>query len=224
MLEDRVLKRLETIMTEEIKPAGSYLFREGDRSDFLYYLYEGRVKLSKASLSGKLLTIHWLQSGDLVGEISLGKETRNCFHAVVTKEARLGMIPQAALQTLLLQDADLSMQLLSWMSEINRLTASKMRDLLMYGKPGALSCMLIRLAKTYGEKIEGDRIRITQKITNMDLAELIGATRESTNRLLQQLKEEGRISYEQGYIVVDDLDYLRSVCHCDECSQEFCRL
>lgn len=68
------------------------------------------------------------------------------------------------------------------MGQMHRVTQSKFRDLMLFGNPGALCSTLIRLSNTSGEE-SGRHILISKKLTNSELGELIGATRESVNRL-----------------------------------------
>ncbi|MFP3490515.1 helix-turn-helix domain-containing protein, partial [Staphylococcus sp. SIMBA_130] len=81
---------------------------------------------------------------------------------------------------------------------------------------GALASTLIRIANTYGIE-EGDTIRMTTKFTNTEIADLIGATRETVNRMLNQLKKDHIIAYENGTIMIKDLEQLKAICHCEGC-------
>jgi CRP/FNR family transcriptional regulator len=113
---------------------------------------------------------------------------------------------------------------MKWMGLMQRTTQSKFRDLMLFGKTGALASTLIRLTNTCGEKSEDGSIKLAIKLTNTDLANMIGTTRESVNRLLSTYKEEGVISYEQGQIIIHDLLYLKSIVNCPNCPPEICRI
>ncbi|UUZ85022.1 helix-turn-helix domain-containing protein [Paenibacillus sp. P26] len=103
------------------------------------------------------------------------------------------------------------------------MTQTKFRDLMMFGKPGALCSLLIRLNNSYGEAC-GKHHRIAVKMNNTEMAEMIGATRESVNRMLSEMKKEDVIDMESGHVIIKDLDYLRDVCHCENCPKDICRL
>ncbi|WP_229727430.1 helix-turn-helix domain-containing protein [Sporolactobacillus putidus] len=91
-------------------------------------------------------------------------------------------------------------------------------------KNGALASTLIRMAHGYGRK-EEDGIHYTIDLTNSDLAQLIGSTRETVNRMLQAWKNDGAIGYYHGSIVIRNLDYIKAICHCeDRCPMNICRL
>src|SRR5690606_19192373 len=104
------------------------------------------------------------------------------------------------------------------------MTQTKFRDLMMFGKPGALCSTLIRLYNTYGEMRKDGSVMIGKKLTNTELADMIGATRESVNRMLSDLKNAGAVSNENGYMVVKNIQYLKDICHCENCPVDICRI
>ncbi|WP_231571063.1 Crp/Fnr family transcriptional regulator [Gordoniibacillus kamchatkensis] len=115
---------------------------------------------------------------------------------------------------------------MKWMSLQHRTTQSKFRDLMLFGKPGALASTLIRLCNSYGVATK-DGIRIDAKLTNTELADFIGATRESVNRMLSDLKKDGIIDMSGGHLVVKSLAELKSICQCPSfpaCPREICRI
>jgi hypothetical protein len=93
-------------------------------------------------------------------------------------------------------------------------------------KPGALASTLIRMSNTYREKRE-DGIHLQLKLTNTEMADLIGTSREGVNRMLNMLKDEGTISLVKGNIVIHRLADLRKMCKCPTfpaCPTAICRL
>ncbi|MCJ8011220.1 Crp/Fnr family transcriptional regulator [Paenibacillus sp. KQZ6P-2] len=217
------LDRLMVIMKERIVPEGSHLFWEGDFSDKLFYVKRGRIKLTKSTDEGKELILYMYQSGDMVGQADPFFSSKHSFTAEVLEESEIGVIDQKDLEVLICQHCDFAIDFMKWMGIHHRLTQTKFRDLMMYGKPGALCSTLIRLSNTYGEK-HGDTILIHKKITHTDLSNMIGATRESVNRMLSDLRKKDAVEYENGMIVIKDLEMLQDICHCEMCPNEICRI
>src|SRR5699024_3682676 len=114
-------------------------------------------------------------------------------------------------------------EFMQWQNHMKRFIQLKLRDLLFHGKDGALASTILRTANTYGENRE-DSIFVTRKFTNNDFAEMIGSSRETINRLLLSFKENGIISYKNGWIEVLDMPRLKELCHCEECPVSICRL
>ncbi|GAB6990460.1 Crp/Fnr family transcriptional regulator [Paenibacillus pini] len=217
------LNRLKGIMKERIVPEGSHLFWEGDCSDKLFYVIRGRIKLTKSTDEGKELILYMYQAGDVVGQADPFFSSKHSFTAEVIEDSEVGVIEQKDIETLICQHGEFAIDFMKWMGIHHRLTQTKFRDLMMYGKPGALCSTLIRLSNSYGEKHE-EHILINKKVTHTDLSNMIGATRESVNRMLSDLRKKDAIEYENGMIVIKDLSMLQDICHCEHCSKEICRI
>lgn len=217
---------LQSIMTPRKAEAGSYLFWEGDEAGYLYYVRKGKVKLRKMTEDGKGLILSIVQEGDLFGEIDgFGGSQHNC-SAEVCEDSEIGVIQQKHLEIILFQHGDLAVQFIRWMGIQQRIVQSKLRDLLLFGKAGALASTLIRMANTFGVMKE-DGIMLEIKLSNSELADMIGATRESVNRQLSAWKDEGIIDMVKGIIIIRDLAGLRAVFNCPgcpTCPKEQCRL
>ncbi|NMO96847.1 Crp/Fnr family transcriptional regulator [Paenibacillus lemnae] len=207
-----------------VAPKGSLLFWEGDLSDKLFYIKNGRVKLTKSTEEGKELVLYMYQAGDLIGHADLFTRTRHSFSAEVLEKSEIGVIDYKSLEELICQHGDFAIDFMKWMGVHHRITQTKFRDLMMYGKPGALSSTLIRLANTYGEVQENGWILITKKMTHTDLANMIGATRESVNRMLRDLRKQDVLDMTAGKMMIKDLSHLQHMCRCELCPVEICRI
>ncbi|HEY2495316.1 MAG TPA: Crp/Fnr family transcriptional regulator [Paenibacillus sp.] len=210
-------------MKDRILPEGSHLFWEGDLSDKLFYIKRGRIKLTKSTDEGKELILYMYQTGDMVGQADPFFSSKHSFNAEVIEESEIGVIEQKDLEILICQHCEFAIDFMKWMGIHHRLTQTKFRDLMLYGKPGALSSTLIRLGNTYGEERDGNTL-INKKITHTDLSNMIGATRESVNRMLSDLRKKDAVEYENGMIVIKNITMLQEICHCEMCSKEICRI
>ncbi|MCM3784149.1 Crp/Fnr family transcriptional regulator [Neobacillus mesonae] len=204
-------------------PKGSHLYWEGDIADKLFYIKQGRIKITKFTDEGKELIMYIHQDGDIIGHADPFFSTRHSYSAEVIEESEIGFVDTAELQLLIEINGGFALDFMKWMGIYHRITQTKFRDLMMYGKQGALCSTLIRLGNTYGE-LEGSHIRINKKMTHTDLSNMIGATRESVNRMLGDLRKQGALGYEDGYILIKELDTLRKICRCEQCPVEICRI
>jgi CRP-like cAMP-binding protein len=226
-LSEENFERLRALMHPVKASAGTYLFWEGDPADRLFYIHSGRVKLKKDSEDGQELTLSLLGQGDLIAEYGGTSVARYGFSAEIMEDAHLGQIKLDELELLMLQYGGFALELMKWSGLYQRIMCSRLRDLLAYGRSGALASTLIRLSNTYGIACS-EGIRLDIKLTNSEMAKCIGSTRESVNRLLNHWKEEGAIALEQGgTIIIKRLCYLRKICHCPAdplCPKEICRM
>jgi CRP/FNR family transcriptional regulator len=220
------LDKLQSIMYPKRMKVGTYLFWEGEETGKLYYIRSGRVKLRKTTEEGKDMIFSILQKGDLIGDVDGYGDSFHSYSAEVIEDADIGIIQQRDLEIILYQHGDFAIQFMKWMGLTHRTTQSKFRDLLLFGKTGALASTLIRMSNTYGVMC-ADGIRLELQLTNTEMADLIGATRESVNRMLCTLKDEGTITITNGQIFIQHLDALRRTCNCPTypaCPKEICRL
>ncbi len=215
--------KLEKMMHEQKVPVGSPLFSEGDAANKWFYIRKGCVKITKSSKGGKELILYLFHEGDLIGQMDHYRDSRQSFQASALEECTVGILHQRDLDFLLCQHGPLAGEFMKWMGLMHRMTQTKFRDLMMYGKSGALCSTLIRLSNTYGRKSESG-ILISKKFTHTELADYIGAARESVNRMLGHLKTAGVIDWDDGHITILNMDYLREGCHCENCPNEICRI
>ncbi|WP_010271076.1 Crp/Fnr family transcriptional regulator [Paenibacillus senegalensis] len=214
---------LSSLMHEHSYSKGSSLIWEGEKAEQWFYIKRGKVKVTKSTEDGRHLILFFLQEGDFFGEFAAAGNQRYSFDAAAVEDTVVGVVSHTELEALISMDGSLALHFIKWMSLMQKTTESKFRDLLLFGKKGALASTLIRLSNTYGEKVE-DGILIRSKLSHTELANLIGTTRESVNRMLSNYRDEGIVSYEQGYLVIRDLAYLRSSICCPDCPVEICRL
>ncbi|SMO60606.1 Crp/Fnr family transcriptional regulator [Melghirimyces algeriensis] len=216
-------ERITEIMTIKNIPAGNYLFHDQDLTNNLYLIVDGRVQVTKITDQGMELTFALKQAGDLLETSAFwGTQYCTCF-ALTLLDTVVGVIRFQDLENLWRQYPDLSVEFMRWMALEQRIMQSKMRDLMLYGKSGALCSTLIRLANTFGTPTE-DGIYIDIKLTNQDLAYFIGATRESVNRILGKWKTDQVLSINNGCIFIHNIQYLKDLIQCEECPIDICVL
>lgn len=217
------LAKLMEHMCEFKMEAGAFVYRENDPSDKLYYVFKGSVKQTKLSEDGKDFVLHLFNEGDFFGQTDPFENAVQQYNAKAVEPSVIGFIHRQDLELLLWQDRSLSLDFMNWMGLMHRQTQSKFRDILLYGKAGALCSTLIRLANTYGQTVE-DGIVIRKKLTHSELADFIGSARESVNRLLMDLRKKQVVDMVDGQLVIRDIEYLRHKCNCEQCPIQVCRV
>lgn len=217
------VERLAGIMYSRKVKKGSNLFWEDDKAEYLYYIKQGRVKITKSADNGASFTLYLHHDGDLIGYGDGMTGSVYLLGAEAMEDCDLGLIQRKDLEVLLWQHGDLAVEFMRWQGTMHLLTQTKFRDLMMFGKPGALCSLLIRLNNSYGEPF-GEHSRISVKLNNTEIAEMIGTTRESVNRMLSDMKKENILDIVSGHFIIKDLAYLRDICHCENCPKHICRV
>ncbi|MGN1384966.1 MAG: Crp/Fnr family transcriptional regulator [Bacillus sp. (in: firmicutes)] len=203
-------------------PKGTYIFHEGSEPDELYLIKKGKIAVSKLLSDGRELTIRICSRNDIVGELLLfSQNPAYMFHAKALEDSEAFVISKNTLESKLESNHKSTVAYMKWISIQYRRTQTKIRDLLMYGKKGALYSTLIRLANSYGVDTESGII-VTLPLTNQELANLSGTSREMISRMLSELKAKQILSIEKGIITVHNLLFLKTAIQCENCPAEIC--
>ncbi|RXI98357.1 Crp/Fnr family transcriptional regulator [Anaerobacillus alkaliphilus] len=209
--------------TEIYIKSGSSLFLEGDPPTHIYLVRKGRIRLSKTNIEGKVLFFQLKQKDDFVGEFSLYNNLKATCNADVIKDAVLIRFERIVLEELCLENGSFALAFMKWFSKHHNILLSQFRDLIFCGKTGALYSILIRLSHAHGQ-IREDGVFINKKLTNQELANYIGATRESISRILKALINDGVISLQSKYITIHNLKFLQEQLRCEHCPYDECTI
>lgn len=121
------------------------------------------------------------------------------------------------------QDGVFALEIMRWQALMRKQSETKLRDLLLFGKQGALASTLLRLIAMHGKQVGEDYV-ISKRPSDSELGQLIGAPRETVNRMFSQWKKDKVISSTTTKIIVHDANYLRDLCHCEGCPVGVCRI
>lgn len=203
---------------------GTFLFQEGSLAEELYIVQSGILQISKIIPDGRELTLRMCSRGDFVGELNIfSPAPRYLLSARITEDGDVAVIKKEVLEERLSNDLPLALEFMKWMSQQFRKTQTKFRDLVLHGKKGALYSTLIRMTNSHGIKTNKGFL-IELPLTNQELANFCGTSREVVNRLLSDLRKAGIISIDKGAITIHDLEYLKREIDCEDCPIEICKI
>jgi len=203
---------------------GEYVFYPGDTARYVYCLEKGEVFISRMQEDGREMITNYLTDDAVFGALALHSVNKeHTTYAKVKKDCILYKYEKRQFEQFILTNEDIKMEWLQWLDIDRDRNSSKMRDLLLYGKQGALYSVLIRLTNSFGVKT-GDGILINTQLTNHELAGLCGTSREVVNRMLSDLKKQKVIKVDKKYITVLDINALRRNINCDRCSIDVCQV
>ncbi|WP_338449066.1 Crp/Fnr family transcriptional regulator [Niallia oryzisoli] len=223
-LSEELTKLLQSVHHIRKINKGSYLYQEGQDAAELYIIQSGKVQISKMTPDGQELTLRMSSAGEVIGELPMFySSSKYMLNAKVVEGGEVAVIYKNELEKRLERDNGLAIEFIRWMSHQNRKTITKFRDLILNGKKGALYSTLIRMSNSYG-KITTSGIMIDLPITNQELANFCGTSREVVNRMLSELRKNQIISVDKGIITIHDLDYLKTEIHCENCPVDICNI
>ncbi len=203
--------------------SGTILFSEGEESQSIYLILSGLIRLSKLTADGKEFAVNLNQKDELVGESGLFNGLPLSVTATAIEDAVLMRYDRSVIEKLFEENGEMAVAYMKWSSIHNQSTQSKFRDLILCGKKGGLYSTLIRFSNSYGEN-HPDGVLINVNLTNHEIANYIGTTREGVNRMMSELKKDQIISYENNMIVIHDLNYLKEFLKCGDCPVEICTI
>ena len=198
------LDLLADLGTQTTLEEGQDLFRQGDEADGLFVLLDGLVEISTLSRDGRKLAHILLKPGTVFGEIALFDGGRRSATVTAKKPLRLIQIRRDRLLTEIQENPELAIQLLRLAIGRMRWMTEQLDDYAFQSVETRLARKLVFLSQTIGEN---DVIRMSQS----DLAEHVGATREAVSKALAELKYNGIVDIGRGSIVLRDTHALEAL-------------
>jgi CRP/FNR family cyclic AMP-dependent transcriptional regulator len=179
---------------------GEVVFREGELAERLFLIDSGKVKLSISSPGGQELLIGLLGRGQIFGELEVIDRGPRAMDARAMEDARVYALDTDVFWTMLENRPALARRLLELMARRLRRADQTSQDLVFFDAPTRLARRLLQLADDHGEPVgEGEEsIRITVRVTQEELAQMIGVTRESANRLVASFAGRGWVAWNDG--------------------------
>jgi CRP/FNR family cyclic AMP-dependent transcriptional regulator len=199
---------LRSQMVEVRLARGQALFSEGDPGDRLYVVLDGKMKLGRSAVDGRENLLAVMGPGEMFGELSLFDPGPRTATATAITDTTLRGLGNAALQPWLTDHPEVAAQLLAALARRLRRTNEAMADLVFSDVPGRVAKALLDLAKKFGVEAE-DGLRVTHDLTQEELAQLVGASRETVNKALADFAGRGFLRLEGRGVVILDLDRLR---------------
>ncbi|MGA3056778.1 MAG: Crp/Fnr family transcriptional regulator [Candidatus Limnocylindrales bacterium] len=187
---------------------GEVLFHEGDPGDALFIVASGAIKVVVPSDEGEEAILATLRRGDFLGELALLDGAPRSASAIALEATDTLALPRDQFRALANTEPAIRDALLTALvRELRRLT-THVAELHFLDLTGRLAARLARLAEENGEALPNGSIRLDAPLTQSDLAAMIGATRQSVNKLLREFEEDGLLRFERDSIVVPDVQAL----------------
>jgi CRP/FNR family transcriptional regulator len=186
---------------------GQILFNEGERGDRLYVITEGKMKLGHASSDGRESLLAVLGPAELLGELSLFDPGPRTATATALTETSLMGLGHAALRPWLTGRPEVAEALLQALAQRLRRTNDQMADLVFSDVPGRVAKTLLDLGDKFGRPLP-DGVHVTHDMTQEELAQLVGASRETVNKALADFAARGWIRLESRSVVLIDPERL----------------
>lgn len=202
-LDEETTRALRAAMVEVRMRRGEVLFNEGEPGDRVYVIADGKIKLGHTAPDGRETLIAVLGPGEMLGELSLFDPGPRAATATAIAPSRLLELRHDDLMVFLRTRPDLSAQLLQGLARRLRKTNAALADLVFSDVPGRVAKALLDLAARFGVPTE-EGIRVVHDLTQEELAQLVGASRETVNKALAEFGNRGWIRLEGRAVLIID--------------------
>jgi CRP-like cAMP-binding protein len=197
---DRLLAHARAERVDE----GRVLFRKGDPGDRLYVVLAGRISISTTSEAGKEVVLNVLGRGEVFGEIALLDGKARTADAIAMAESHLLVLDRADFMPFLERHPEVSARVIAVLCERVRWISDSYEDALFLELPARLAKRLLVLAQYHGEPGDGTTTRIEFPLSQQELANLAGVSREAVNKLLRDWQSEGVIAHDKHHVTILD--------------------
>lgn len=186
---------------------GEVLFDEGENGDRLYIIEEGKIKLGSSSGDGRENLLAILGPGEMFGELSLFDPGPRSLGASAVSDSVLYELEHSALVRVIEERPAVAKHLLTALARRLRRTNEALADLVFSDVPGRVAKALLDLSTRFGERVD-EGIRVAHDLTQEELAQLVGASRETVNKALADFAGRGWVRREGRAVVLLDIDRL----------------
>jgi CRP/FNR family transcriptional regulator, cyclic AMP receptor protein len=195
-------------VTEVRLGRGERLFAEGDAGDRLYVVLDGKIKLTRSAPDGRENLVSVIGPGEMFGELSLFDPRPRTMSATAVTDVRLAALAHDDLRVWLTGRPDVAMHLLRALARRLRRTNDVMSDLVFTDVPGRVAKALLDLAERFGTQ-QDDGVQVNHDLTQEELAQLVGASRETVNKALADFVARGWLQLHPKSVLLIDPERLR---------------
>jgi CRP-like cAMP-binding protein len=161
------------------------VFAQGEPGDLLYIIISGKVKIGNRSPNGQETLLAILGPSDMFGELSVFDPGPRTSSATTITAVHAVSMDRDALRTWIADRPEIAQQLLRVLARRLRRTNNNLADLIFTDVPGRVAKLLLDLAQRFGTQDDG-ALRVTHELTQEEIAQLVGASRETVNKALAE--------------------------------------
>jgi CRP/FNR family cyclic AMP-dependent transcriptional regulator len=211
-LDDETVADVLTRVTTKELQRGEVLFRQDDPADQLWFLGEGRIKLTRVAADQRETLLAILAPGEVFGETCLLEGTPRVATATALLPSTVAVVGRAEVDLLLATHPDVIPVLLQVLARRLRSVNELLTELAFRDVAGRVAKALVDLSLRFGQPSDGG-LRVAHGLTQEELAQLVGASREAVNKALSDFAARGWLHPEPRGVQVRNLERLRRRAH-----------
>lgn len=207
---DAQIEKVSEVVSMQRVGRHQFIVREGDPGETFYLIVEGSVAVCRLGSDGRETILSILKEGDFFGEMSILDSSLRSASIKSLTEVELGFIKRDDFLALLDNNPQIGRLLVIELSDRLRdanqlIAATTSQDI-----RSRLASLLLNLSENFGEPADNG-IRISLRLTNQEMANMIGTTRETVNRTLNRFWDDRMIDMRTSHVVVVDQERLKAL-------------
>lgn len=201
-LNDDELAEIAAFTLERRYQKGRIIFVEDEPGEAIYFLKSGLIKVSKQDGEGREHTLHYVNPGDVFAEVVLFDAGGYPATAEVVEDAEIGLIRNRDMDRALIKNPGMTLEMLKIMARRLRNAQRQIMELALKDTTRRLAGLLLKLAEEHGV-LRNNGVLISLPLTNQELANLVGTSRETVNRILSEFRRRKAITVvkQEGIVV-----------------------
>lgn len=197
-------------MAGEIElPKHQILFAAGDKTQAIYFIEKGRVRLSREVDNGKEILLALFGAGDMIADAIWESGYHECT-AETLEDSKFYEIGEEVFQELLRTNPEFAGRIIQIAGSRLKQAEARMEDLVFRQVPGRVARLLITLSESYG-KVTTNGIRVDFRLTHQDIADLVGSSRVTVTQVLNKFKTSGWIDIEGKRVTIHNSEALEDL-------------
>jgi CRP/FNR family cyclic AMP-dependent transcriptional regulator len=203
------LRRLGELLRRKTFTAGKSLMTVDQTGEVVYFILSGAVKVHVEQEDGADVSISILGPGEVIGEMSALDQTNRSASVVTIEETTLLWMDREAFRRCVMAIPALAANLACTLSSRLRSANEHIQSLAAVEVEARIARRILAFAERYGQTLPNGDLLIPIRLTQSDIANLVGASREHTNKILVSYKERGYLSVDQNHhIIIHNLSAL----------------
>lgn len=196
---DTDMEAISALAVTRSFPKNTLIICEGDRSDSLYLILSGKVKVFLSDEEGKEVTLNIQGEGEYFGELAILDEAPRSASVMTLEETRLAILSKSAFDQCMQDHPAMALTVMRGLARRLRELSENVRSLALMDVYGRVARLLLEMA----EKSDDKKV-IPQRLTQRDIASMVGASREMVSRILRDLTIGGYITVENKIITIKE--------------------
>jgi CRP/FNR family transcriptional regulator, cyclic AMP receptor protein len=196
------LARISSLCHTQHLGTGEVLFQKGDPGDALFGVRRGQIRIETGAADGSRLTLNFMGSGDLFGEVAVLDDQSRTADATAGEPTELFVLRREDFLGHLEREPKVAIKIIQLLCQRIRWQSERMEESVLQALPVRLARRLIALASDFGSEVH---------ISQEQLGVFVGAARESVNRQLQLWRKDGILDLQRGRILLQNMTKLTAV-------------